>query len=422
MSDSPGPGRNPARILLLDTGKEWGGGTNSMLELLKRVPRDRFSVHAVFYHNYTGGEIGTVADSLRAIGVPVRVIAPPPQPRWARLAKELARLLFFFSVRARKSLLFRIDRAWRIDPLMRKLSAEICAGQFQLLYLNNQPSSNLEGLLAAQHIGVSCIQHCRIECELNAFEVALANKALSQVICVSQGVRDSLIRQGIADSLCEVIHNGIEIDRIKPTAEEFRRGWKIPQDAVLIGAVGSLVPRKRVADLLQAFALLARGSTRHNLRLLIIGEGPEHARLHRRAIDLNIGASVTFTGFLAAPLTAMAAVDIAVSASEKEGLPRVLLEAMWLEKPVVATDIVGTRELVVDGTTGWLVSTGDVEALAMRLGELSHDPQRRKAMGQAGGRRVAELFRVERYAEAVQKIWSEALAQAPATAGAGRAL
>ena len=86
-----------SKILLLDTGKEWGGGTNSMLELLKRINRDKFDITCCFYSDYSRAEGETIGQVLNGIGIPLIVIPQRPQPVWAKLLKEAGRSLLFFS-------------------------------------------------------------------------------------------------------------------------------------------------------------------------------------------------------------------------------------------------------------------------------------------------------------------------------------
>lgn len=95
---------SPKRILLLDTGNEWGGGTNSMFELLKRLDRQRFAVTCCFYKDYRKGKAGRLlSEELADIGIPLILLPIRPQPLWAKLAKELVRGLFSWSARLRKS-------------------------------------------------------------------------------------------------------------------------------------------------------------------------------------------------------------------------------------------------------------------------------------------------------------------------------
>ncbi|STD24680.1 group 1 glycosyl transferase [Enterobacter asburiae] len=93
-----------SKILLLDTGKEWGGGTNSMLELLKRINRDKFDITCCFYSDYSRAEGETIGQVLNGIGIPLIVIPQRQQPVWAKLLKEAGRSLLFFSRGAAKHL------------------------------------------------------------------------------------------------------------------------------------------------------------------------------------------------------------------------------------------------------------------------------------------------------------------------------
>lgn len=390
------------RILLLDTGKEWGGGTNSMLELLRRIDRSRFALTALFYHNYAQADSDVRAE-LEKIGIPFLLLDPARQPLWAKLAKELLRGLLSWHRPLRQWAVHRIELAWRIQPDGRRIARILREGGFDLLYMNNQPSSNAEGYLAAAAAGVPALQHCRIDVALNRHEVRLANRVARKIICVSQGVADSLLAQGIAAEKCAVVHNGID-GAIVPPAPVALAGVPGP----VIGAVGSLIARKSVADLLRAAAILARESM--PFRLLIVGDGPQREALKRLAAELEIAGRTEFTGFQREPLPWVAAMDILVLASAKEGLPRVILEAMLLGKPVVAADIVGPRELVRVGGNGFLYPHGDVPALAGHLRRLVGDATLRHDMGRRGREIVLDEFSIERYVEGVEAVMAEVLA------------
>lgn len=398
-----------SRVLLLDTGKEWGGGTNSMLELLRRIDRSSYTIDALFYSNYPRGQSGShIRDALAAIGVPLRELPPPRQPWWAWAAKELARGILRVHRPWVAEAVFRIDRRWRITPLARQIADLLVAERYDMLYLNNQPSSNLEGIIAARIAGIPCVQHCRIEAKLNRHEANQANTGLARIICVSDGIRDSMVANGIRDDLCQVVRNGIDVGQPLPEPAFSRQQLGIPADAVVIGSIGSLVARKGFDILIDAFGIVSRSGAPH-CHLVIAGEGAQRAALEAQVCKLGLGGKVSFLGFVENGLGVSRALDIAALASAKEGLPRVLLEAMWLGKPVVASDIVGSRELVVDGETGWLFQHGDRQALARHLSTLIADAGLRRRMGQAGHRRVVEQFRIERYVEGVTRVWRDAL-------------
>jgi glycosyltransferase involved in cell wall biosynthesis len=177
----------------------------------------------------------------------------------------------------------------------------------------------------------------------------------------------------------------------------------------VLGAVGSLIARKSVDHLLKAVAPIVAENALP-LHLLIVGEGPQHGALKKLANDIGLAEHITFAGFQNQALPWIAAMDVFVLASAKEGLPRVILEAMLLGKPVVASNVIGSRELVSDGETGLLYDYGNIEALTARLKELLADENKRAAMGAAGRKRVLAEYSIEHYVEEVQNVLTEASA------------
>lgn len=393
------------RILLLDTGKEWGGGTNSMFELLKRVDRDRFEITALFYHNYAKGPQADLRSELEDIGIPLSVLPPLRQPLWAKIAKELVRGLLGWHRLWRQRAVFAIEMAWRIRPNARRLAAILNEGDYRLLYMNNQPSSNLEGYLAAEMAGVAAVQHCRIDVALNPLEVSLANRIARRIICVSNGVAESLVDQGIAAEKCTVVCNAIDGTQVLPSPVQLPAA----SGRLVIGTVGSLIRRKSIDHLLRAVAPLVEANALP-LHLLIVGEGPQHSALEQLANDLGLAGHVTFAGFQKQALPWVAAMDVFVLASAKEGLPRVILEAMLLGKPVVSSSVTGSKELVRDGETGLLYDYGDIAALTGRIKELAMDESKRTAMGGAGRERVLAEYSIGRYVKEVQHALMDAVA------------
>jgi glycosyltransferase involved in cell wall biosynthesis len=391
------------RILVIDTGKEWGGGTNSLIELLKRIDRVRFDVTALFYYNYRKGD-SDLRREFAAIGIPLQLQVQPRQPLAAKLGKELARGLLGWHRSWRRDAVHAIDRLWRIRPNAQRIARHLREGRFDLLYLNNQPASNLEGYLAAEAAGVPLVQHCRIDVKLKPVETAAVNRIARRIICVSQGVADSLVGQGVDRDKCAVVVNAIDGEQTLPDP------MPLPQvvpGAVVIGSVGSLIARKANDHLLRAAAAV-RTRCAAPFHLLLVGEGPERVALEMLARQLGLADRVSFAGFQKAPLPWVAAMDILVLASAKEGLPRAILEAMLLGKPVIASDVVGSRELVRPNVTGLLYPYGDADALANHLQRLLEHREERRRLGDAGLAMVREEHSIERYVAGVEAILGEA--------------
>ena len=414
MKPAPSPAVTPAhtqpakRILLLDTGKEWGGGTNSMFELLKRIDRQRFSVTALFYRNYAKGKDSDLRRELAAIGIPLIIEPPRPQPLWAKLAKELVRGIFWPFPTLRRRALFAIEQRWRIVPAARRIASQLRgdweSGGYDLLYMNNQPSSNLEGYLAAEMTGKPLVQHARSNADLSAPERVIVNRLIRRanacIICVSHGVKDHLVAQGVLAEKCHVIHNAIDIRQPLPAPATLPRPVG---NTVVVGSVGSLLPRKAQDHLIRALAAV-RPRLNTGVQLVLVGDGTERERLMRLAEACGLASIITFAGFRSDVLAWLAAMDIVVLSSNNEGFPRTILEAMLLSKPVIASNVIGSRELVADGISGRLYPFGDIPALAAHLECLISDSRLRARMGAAGRAIVEKDYAIEGYVNAVERV------------------
>jgi glycosyltransferase involved in cell wall biosynthesis len=196
-----------------------------------------------------------------------------------------------------------------------------------------------------------------------------------------------------------LIPNGIDPDL--PAGEaargSARQALGLPSDARAVMVVAKLTEQKGHAVLLRAMDPLLRRDPR--LHLLVVGEGLLGDALRAQAAALAGGDRVHFLGERSEARDLLAAADLFVLPSLWEGLPMALLEAMAAGLPVVATAVSGTRDVVVDGVTGILVTPGEVEPLTAALHRLVTDDAAAAAMGQEGRRRVIAEFSGSRLAE-----------------------
>ncbi|MBT9537517.1 MAG: glycosyltransferase family 4 protein [Nitrospirae bacterium] len=397
------------KILILDTGKEWGGGTNSLLELLKRIDKNKYHFTVLFYNNYKKGCESDVKTEIEKLGMEFLVLEQRAQPVMVKIAKELSRLTFFFSRRLKKYSVFFIDYHFRTKQNAEKISELLKNLRIDLLYMNNQPSSNLEGIIASKITGIPALQHSRIETTLNSFEIKAVNLWLKKMICVSEGVKNSFIRQGVDKSKCVIVYNGIAIETVpKASRQDIRKTWGISDKDILIGTVGSLIKRKRIMDLIEATAIVAKRSE-HPIKCMIIGKGPEKENLMTKVKERNLDSRIIFTDFQSDAISHINALDIFAMPSENEGLPRVILEAMLLGKPVIASDITGPSELVIDGETGFLVPAGQTERFADAMLRLIKNAEMRKQMGEKAKERIIRNFPIEKYVNDVENVFAEVL-------------
>ncbi|HUH63492.1 MAG TPA: glycosyltransferase [Terracidiphilus sp.] len=231
-----------------------------------------------------------------------------------------------------------------------------------------------------------------------------------RVTAVGEAAREAYVNAGMVSlRQTAVIPNGIDTELWKPNAEarHNRRRETGLGDEFLWFAAGRLEPVKDYPTMLRAFAQAPGAS-----RLVIAGSGPQEGELRALSAALGIQARVRFLGFEPDVLGWMQAADGFLLSSLWEGLPMGLIEASACALPAVATDVAGTREVIVDGQTGWLAPAASSSALVekMRFLILATDTERR-AMGERARQRVIERYSLDSVLDRWEALYAELLAQ-----------
>jgi glycosyltransferase involved in cell wall biosynthesis len=228
------------------------------------------------------------------------------------------------------------------------------------------------------------------------------------VLCVSPDLHEAALKAGVPAQLCQLVENGIDhlqYARSCPVAEAKARYGTAPGRTV-VGAVGRLSPEKGFDLLLRATAELVRRG--HDLEAWIIGAGDELRPLQFLATELGLGDRARFWGFRSDTRELYEAMDIYALSSLREGLPNVVLEAMAMEVPVVATRIAGVPRLVQDGENGILITPGSHMELSQAIERLIHTTQLRHQLAVAGRdtivRRYSFAARMERVRELYDRL------------------
>jgi glycosyltransferase involved in cell wall biosynthesis len=233
-----------------------------------------------------------------------------------------------------------------------------------------------------------------------------------RVTAVSRAVGDAQRSAGVVGAgKIVVLANGVNVDTWKPDAEvrkSMRRELGF-EDEFLWLAAGRLESVKDYTTLLGATAQLPQQA-----RLMIAGAGPLEGELHRMSAHLGLENRVRFLGFEPDLRRWMQAADGFVLSSLWEGLPMGLLEAGACALPAVATDVPGSREVIVDGTTGWLSAAGNATALGAAMARaMQTQPQERTAMGERARKHVVEHFSLESVLDQWEALYAELLARNP---------
>jgi glycosyltransferase involved in cell wall biosynthesis len=224
----------------------------------------------------------------------------------------------------------------------------------------------------------------------------LIRRHVDRVAAVSIAVKDALVESGVPETKIGVIYNAVDLKRFDPSAVD-RPGAKreigLGPGDVVVGTAGKLETGKGVFELVRAAALLSK--TRPSVKLLFVGDGPEKARLIKEAERLSMRDRVIFAGLRSDMEKMYAAMDIfALPSTCTEAFGMVIIEAMAMGRPVVATEIGGIPEIVKNGSNGLLVKPGDHVALAGALGRLMDDAGLSSCLSREGRSAVEQYYSV----------------------------
>jgi glycosyltransferase involved in cell wall biosynthesis len=306
-----------------------------------------------------------------------------------------------------------------------KLYRVIRTGRYHIVHTHSSKAGVL-GRLAAKLAGTPIVVHTLHSLVFHDYQPWLVNRLWWAVkmlcapltdhfISVSSVISQKAIAAGIGrPEKFTTIYSGMELDwfldsKVDPAA--VRREFGIPEDAPVVGKIARLFSLKGHDQLLDAAPEIVR---RHpNVRFLLIGDGLLYEHLRSRARKAGILDNFVFAGLIPRERIPemIAGMDVVVHTSLREGLARVLPQALAMGKPCVSFDLDGAPEVVIPGETGFLVKPGDVQELADAISELLANPQLRARMGEAGRHRVDPAFRAETMVEQIASVYQSLLSR-----------
>jgi len=295
----------------------------------------------------------------------------------------------------------------------------IRTGRYHIVHTHSSKAGVL-GRLAAKLAGTPIVVHTLHSLVFHDYQPWLVNRLwwVVKMLCapltdhfisVSSVISQKAIAAGIGrPEKFTTIYSGMELDwfldsRVDPAA--VRREFGIPEDAPVVGKIARLFSLKGHDQLLDAAPEIVR---RHpNVRFFLIGDGLLYEHLRSRAREAGILDNFVFAGLIPRERIPemIAGMDVVVHTSLREGLARVLPQALAMGKPCVSFDLDGAPEVVIPGETGFLVKPGDIRELANAISELLANPQLRARMGEAGRHRVDPAFRAETMVEQIASVY-----------------
>ncbi|MEW5974904.1 MAG: glycosyltransferase family 4 protein [Acidobacteriota bacterium] len=229
----------------------------------------------------------------------------------------------------------------------------------------------------------------------------------SRILAVSRYIRETLIRDGIADHRIDVVYDGLDLHSVSRIGKQEARR-QLGLKGRLIGTVGQFTEEKGHGFLIEAFALLSPRIP--NAWLILAGNGRLEARYRRLVHSLKLDEKVVFLDPSVDLNALLQALDVFVLPSIEEGLGSILLLALAHELPVCASQTGGIPEIVIPETTGFLVPPRDADRLGSALVEVLQNDAKAKDVAHRGRQLVEDQFSVERMAAQTLQIYANVLA------------
>lgn len=393
-------------ILYLDSGSGIGGGQRSLLLLLKLLDRQRFSPF-----------VGCLGDSPLAdeVAKTDAEIVPLSLPEAHNKTDKVKRFTF-------RDLL----NDFRQLRVIGQLHQAVKQHSISLIHANSLSVALLGGIVAKWH-RIPILMHKRYATSYGILD-KICEKLLRRVILVSEATRwdfapaekQTLIYNGVDLEEFQASQAEVESLRIQLLSENSSQVQNDMESTcpIFVGVVTRITPEKGIHYLVRAMAELKKTKLNSvNIKLLIVG-GPYFqkdyeymASLKQEVVDLDVTDSVIFTGFLSDTRVVTSLLDIVLVPSIiPEACPRTIIEAMAVGKPVIATPLGGSKELVTP-ETGVLVPPENAEAIASEIANLTNDSEKLTAMGKAARQRAEQLFSSEKNSTLTETVYEELLSE-----------
>ncbi len=307
---------------------------------------------------------------------------------------------------------------WKLYSLIRR-------GRYHIVHTHSSKAGVL-GRVAAWLAGTPLVVHTLHSLVFHDYQPWYVNRLWRTVkkicaplthhfISVSDVISQKAIAAGIArPDRFTTIYSGMELDWFLQAAHDgarVRHELGIPLDAPVVGKIARLFPLKGHDELLDAAPEIVRRCP--EVRFLLVGDGILQEHLRERARQAGILGNFVFAGLVPRERIPemISAMDLVVHTSLREGLARVLPQALAMGKPCVSFDIDGAPEVVIPGKTGYLVQPGDNRGLTEAVAALLADPELRQQMGEAGRKRVDPDFRAETMVHRIAEVYERLLAR-----------
>lgn len=394
--------KRPIPIFLSDGTIGFGGARVCFKDMLGALDKDAFEVHALMREH-----------AVEFDGLPRVDMRLYPYVLQFETGQRL-RALKFMPGKVATLLSYPLHAVFQFLPYFLFLFFFCLRRRVRIVHLNNQLLSNLPALLAARILRIKVISHQReFPDPRKAAKNRLCDSMIHRHIAVSGSIKEALVRCGIAPEKIEVIHDAIDIEKLKSPLAPGARRPELEPGRKHLGMFGRIVEWKGQLQVIKAVEGVVE---RHpELKLYIVGDTSdakdgymaqclEYVRAHK------LEKWIEFTGYMSAPHTFMGLMDIVVhNSTSPEPFGMVVAEGMALRKVVMAARLGGPPEIIEDGVNGCLVDPHDLSEIRRKLGDLLDRLPKLDAMREAAYLTVLEKFNLRTQVIKVEKLYRSLL-------------
>jgi glycosyltransferase involved in cell wall biosynthesis len=368
----------PIKVCHLAIGDGWAGAEVQLATLLASLTKTpQFEISAILFNE------GRLANELRSLGVNTEVI-PESSNNLLSITRQLVRYF----------------RQHGVDILHTHKPKDNVLGALSSAYQGIRHRVRTVHGYPEHFVGFHAVKmniYEKLDSRINAWLV-------DRIVAVSLDLKRELIKRFGPEKVVH-IPNAIDVQQIRSigSTTDLKKELRLDGQEFLIGAMGRLTLGKGFESFLQAARIIYR--QRPNVKFIVAGDGPLKEPLETKAREYGLDGAVLFLGHREDNYRILKLVDLFVLPSFSEGIPMVLLEALALARPVIASRVGGIPEVIEHRTSGLLVAPGKEDELAQSCMTLMDDYDFARQLGVAGQKRVEERFSVRVMAEKVAEVY-----------------
>jgi len=313
----------------------------------------------------------------------INILVCPEDSEISRHASDIAQRVYAIPMRGDAD----ISLIWRLRNIIRKEQPDI-------VHLHSRRGADFLGAIAARLAHAKVILTRRVDNPEAWFQIRIKYRLCDKIICISEGIKDVLINEGIAVDKLACVPSGVDTQKYNLSCNDdwFRKEFALPQDCRVIGMIAQFIARKGHLYLLQAIPNIL--SEYPDVRFMLFGKGPMEDSIRAQVMSSGIQTRVQFAGFRDDLERILPCLHAVVHPAEMEGLGVSLLQTAASRVPIVGASVGGIPEIVKNKINGYLIPSRSSQAITDAVLELLRYPDKARLMGQAGRELVESRFSI----------------------------